>query len=51
MVVCRLYRAYDYLKGRTPKAKMVVAIIDADGDVMHKDLKNSPMDGIWMQPM
>ncbi len=35
-----IYRAYDYLKGRTPKAKTVVAIIDAGGDVTHKDLKN-----------
>ncbi|WP_051082727.1 S8 family serine peptidase [Butyricimonas synergistica] len=36
-----VYRAHDYLKGRTPKAKTIVAIIDADGDVTHKDLKNS----------
>ena len=34
-----IYRAYDYLKGREPKARTVVAIIDAGGDVTHRDLK------------
>lgn len=39
-----IYRAYDYLKGREPKAKTVVAIIDAGGDVTHRDLK----DRLWV---
>ncbi len=36
-----VWKAYDYLKGRTSKAKTIVAIIDGGADVEHEDLKGS----------
>lgn len=36
-----IYRAYDYLKGREPKTKTIVAIIDSGVEVTHDNLKNA----------
>ncbi|WP_315816170.1 hypothetical protein [Paraflavitalea speifideaquila] len=33
-------KAYEFLKQFTPRQKVVVAIVDAGGDVDHEDLKN-----------
>lgn len=36
-----IYKAYDYLKGRQPKRKVIVAVIDGGIDPEHEDLKNN----------
>ncbi|QEC44042.1 S8 family serine peptidase [Pseudobacter ginsenosidimutans] len=37
---CSINKAYEFLKQFTPRQKVVVAIVDAGGDVNHEDLKN-----------
>lgn len=39
-----IYKAYDYLKDRTPKAKTIVAVIDGGADITHEDIK----DCLWI---
>lgn len=41
-----VYQAYDYLKDREPKAKIVVAIIDGGAEITHHNLKNA----LWRNP-
>ena len=36
-----VYDAYDYLKGREPKRRVVVAVIDGGADIAHEDLRGS----------
>lgn len=39
-------RAYEYLQGREPKERVIVAIIDGGGDVNHEDIRES----LWTNP-
>lgn len=39
-----VYDAYDYLKGREPGRKVVVAVIDGGVDITHEDLKGN----VWV---